>query len=181
MALKIIPAKGQTRNLGTTTTAKTAATMRVVILDVQNTPEVLNLVNFVRYLMASGFPLVPALAYMAYKNAYYYPDENAQTIRTPARVVSDRLANCVDYTVMICAVALHFEPIKNVQFQLGAYLPGGDYTHVYPIIAGQIIDVVPVQLQDGKERFCRPLNFFPTLAALNGSNLEPVKVQTVDL
>lgn len=177
MASKITPPRGLHNNLGATTSDKTARIMRVVILENYKTPVVQSICkNFVAELMRENWSFEDAVAYVVYKLAYYEPDTGAQTIRTPARVIDDVAANCVDYTVLICCIALNFYEPNAVCFCLAAYAPG-DFSHVYPVINGQIIDVVPGQDQTGNERFTRPTNFFLSLRSRNGQDLTPVNTK----
>jgi hypothetical protein len=152
--------------------------MRLVIWENYGSPGTITCVNFVRALMKEGLTLNLALAFMAYKLAYYEPDTHTQTIRTPDRTLDDSAANCVDYTVLICCTALHFT--QDVYFQLAAYMPGR-YEHVYPVVNGEIIDVVPGQEQKGKERVLRGINFFPSLEALTGQIKKPVSTKSIYL
>lgn len=134
--------------------------------------------RMVAALRASGFTLPDALAFVAYKLAYYEPDTVKQTIRTPDRVLDDSAANCVDYTVVICCAALHFS--KDVGFELASYGPG-DFSHVYPVIEGVPVDVVPFQDQSGGERFSRGLNILPKLATGKAQKIKPMKTKYFDL
>lgn len=94
------------------------------------------------------------LANFAYYNAYFEPDPpTTQIIRTPRATLRDKAANCVDYTVLIGAIAKRAGlpvVIRIVQ------LPGqSNFGHVYPVVNGTAIDVVPVQDQSGAEALKR--------------------------
>lgn len=99
-------------------------------------------------------PILEALANRAYNAAYFQPDaSDFQTIRTPQRLVRDERANCVDYTVFIGAIAnmLGLPVVLRI-----VQLPGqSNFGHVYPIVDGVAIDVVPAQREDGKEYLYR--------------------------
>lgn len=152
--------------------------MRRVILENYRSEPVQRLAWRTRYVAERyGLPLDLAAGLVAFKAAYYEPDTVHQTIRTPARTIRDAAANCVDYTVLICSMALHWT--DNVKFELAAY-NNGDFTHVYPVIDGKIVDVVPDQNQTGKERVCRTLGKLPTFEALRGT-IKPTKTQIFDI
>ena len=112
------------------------------------------------YMNTEDWPLVYALAYYAYKCAYFHADPpTRQTIRKPQRTISERRANCVDYTVLICSIAKHFT--KNVAFEICA-VDSEEFNHVRPVINGDICDVVPAQNQEGVEFYERKCNSFTT-------------------
>lgn len=86
----------------------------------------------------------------AYQTAYFVPHPpDKQTIRTVRRVLMDKAANCVDYTVLIgaickCAglnVVIRIVKINNDHFQ-----------HVYPVVNNTPLDVTITQDQTGRER-----------------------------
>lgn len=175
---KTTPAPGQRRNLGPANSLKTAETMRRVIQETRTSPEVLRACHRIRQIARRyNLPVDLAAGLYAFKAAYYEPDIGNQTIRTPARTIRDKRANCVDYTVLICAIGTHF--FDRVQFELAAYGPG-DFTHVYPVLNGKPVDVVPDQNQTGLERVTRPIGKLPTLAALRAT-IEPERTQIFDV
>jgi len=94
------------------------------------------------------------LANFAYYNAYFEPDPpTRQIIRTPAATLRDKAANCVDYTILIGAVAARAGLPVIVRI---VQLPGQQsYGHVYPVVNGVAVDVVPCQDQTGREVFTR--------------------------
>lgn len=89
-------------------------------------------------------------ALIAYNMAFFEPDPpGKQMLRTVRRTIQDRRANCVDYTLFIGAIchALGLPvTVRIVQFD-GA----PNYGHVFPIVDGKILDVVPGQDQNGNE------------------------------
>lgn len=94
------------------------------------------------------------LGQFAYNNVYFEPDPiDRQYLRTPRRSIIDARGNCVDYTILIGAVAKamgYSVTIRIVQF------PGQkNFGHVYPVVNGFPIDVVPGQEQTGKEYLTR--------------------------
>lgn len=91
-----------------------------------------------------------SVANFAYYNCYFEPDPpKTQVIRTPRACLRDQRANCVDYTVLIgaiCAACGLPVTIRAVQ------LPGqNNYGHVYPVVNGVPLDIVPQQDQTGNE------------------------------
>lgn len=164
---RITPPPGERLNLGATNAFKTAETMKRVILENRRTPAVLELAQRARNLARRyNLPIDLALGLAAFKAAYYEPDGVHQTIRTPARTMYDKAANCVDYTVLIAAAGTHF--CTRVGFELAAY-QGDNFTHVYPVLDGKPVDVVPDQNQTGKERVYRTLGKLPTFEAMRGT------------
>jgi transglutaminase-like putative cysteine protease len=94
------------------------------------------------------------LANFAYFNAYFVPDPpTRQLIRTPRATLRDQRANCVDYTILIGAIAKRAGLPVVVRI---VQLPGqSSYGHVYPVINGVAVDVVPGQDQSGMEAITR--------------------------
>jgi len=107
------------------------------------------------------------LANFAFYNAYFEPDPpTRQIIRTPAATLRDKAANCVDYTVLIGAVAKRAGLPVTVRI---VQLPGqNSYGHVYPVVNGIAVDVVPCQDQTGRE----PLTRHPWTQPSVGSELK---------
>lgn len=175
---RMTPPAGQLLNLGRTDAIKTAETMRRVILENTYTLPVQRLAQQARRISRRyNLPQDLAAGLVAYKVAYYEPDDDAQTIRTPARTLRDKAANCVDYTVLICCLALHWT--NDVKFELAAY-NDGDFTHVYPVIDGRPVDVVPDQNQTGRERVERTIGKLPTFDHMRGK-ITPVKTKLIDI
>lgn len=95
------------------------------------------------------------------------PDE-LQTIRTGTRTLRDKVANCVDFTVLVSCF-LQNMGVPHV-FRMVAYSPGG-YSHIYPVLGnGKAFDLVlGKEFQDvdpgyGKElpyleKFDLPINY----------------------
>lgn len=94
------------------------------------------------------------LANFAFFNAYFEPDPpTRQIIRTPRATLRDQRANCVDYTILIGAIAKRAGLPVIVRI---VQLPGqSSYGHVYPVINGVAVDVVPGQDQSGMEAITR--------------------------
>lgn len=173
--MKITPAPGQTNDLGHTDSEKTALVMQAVIRENVDTPAVEQVQAVVDMVMAkSGLDLPAALQWTASKLAYYTPDVEHQTVRTPARTLKERRANCVDYTVLICATALRMG--ASTGFELAAYQTP-DFTHVYPLVNGVVVDCVPDQVQNGLEILLRRTNFLPKLGALERHNAVPFRTK----
>jgi transglutaminase-like putative cysteine protease len=106
--------------------------------------------------------ILQGLANYAYKNVYFLADPPTdQIIRTPAASLREGFGNCVDYTVLIGSMAKAINlPIVVCIVQL----PGQtNFGHVYPIVNGVTIDVVPGQDQNGREIFDRLPGKIPIL------------------
>jgi hypothetical protein len=123
-----------------------------------SSPGIARQIDYVRSLVEAGYSLPVALAIMAYRSSYFVPDITTQTIRTPQKTIRDAQGNCVDLTVLICAIALHFT--SNIFVQIADY-GQGVFTHVYPIVNDVVVDVVPFQVQDGTEIKSRNINQLP--------------------
>jgi hypothetical protein len=94
------------------------------------------------------------LANFAYNIATFKPDlPPTQNLKTPKRLIEDKEANCVQYTILIGSLA----KANNDQVKLKiVQMPGTNFFgHIYPIINGQPIDIVPLQAQDGSEKYKR--------------------------
>jgi hypothetical protein len=172
---KLTPGPGRYNDLGPASSEKTAETMRGVIAENYQSPAVEQVQCIVEMIQAkSGWDIPQCLQWVASKLAYYEPDTMHQTVRTPARLLKDKRANCVDYTVLICCVAKRMG--LNAAFELAGY-SGPDFQHVYPVINGVVVDVVPDQMQDGSEFFVRRSNFLPKLGALKRHKAVPIRTK----
>jgi transglutaminase-like putative cysteine protease len=103
------------------------------------------------------------LCNFAYNAATFEPDEaGKQVLKTPAALLREKKGNCVDYTILISALAIA-AGIPAI-IKVVAVHNSKDFGHVYPIINGLPCDVVPYQRQDGKEHLYRQGNeiVYPT-------------------
>jgi hypothetical protein len=103
------------------------------------------------------------LCNFAYSSAMMQPDApGLQIVRTPAATLRDKRGNCVDYTVLIGAIATAAG--LPVIIKVVAFDPSGEFAHVYPVVNGFPCDVVPFQKQDGTEYLTRDPNatVYPT-------------------
>lgn len=100
------------------------------------------------------FASVFQLCNFAYNAATFEPDEpGRQVLKTPAALIREKRGNCVDYTILMAALALAAKiPVIIKVVQVAG---SNDYGHVYPVINGLPCDVVPYQRQDGKEHLYR--------------------------
>lgn len=125
------------------------------------------LYNFINERSSSEKDFIYRMANLCFKLAYFEPDPpTTQIIKTPSAVIRTERANCVDYTVLLGALAayggLHVI-IRAVQ------LPGqATLGHVYPIINGLPIDLVQGQDQSGQEYLTRSQDARPSI----GTELE---------
>lgn len=94
------------------------------------------------------------LANFAYNLATFKPDlPPTQNLKTPKRLIEDKEANCVQYTILIGSLAKANG--QNVKLKI-VKMPGTNFFgHIYPLINGQPVDVVPLQAQDGSEKYKR--------------------------
>jgi hypothetical protein len=136
---------------------ETARMMVNVIRAVKNQVAVGDCLQIANFMQQNGNVSLPlAIGMAAYKMAFFDPDITHQTIRTPNAIAREKKANCVAYTVLICAAALNC--VDDVRFCL-VDVGNGVFDHVYPIICGVAVDVVPCQDQNGLEKiFRKPLN-----------------------
>jgi len=94
------------------------------------------------------------LCNFAYNAATFEPDqEGKQVLKTPAALLREKKGNCVDYTILISALA-HAAQIPAI-IKVVAVKNSKDFGHVYPVINGLPCDVVPYQRQDGTEHLYR--------------------------
>jgi hypothetical protein len=93
----------------------------------------------------------PAMVQYIYQNSYFVPDPpSTQIISTPRAIFREEAANCVDYTVILGAIAISAG--MPVTIRCVKFSPITDYVHVYPVINGQAVDLVIGQRQDGSEK-----------------------------
>lgn len=94
------------------------------------------------------------LCNFAFQAATFEPDEaGKQVLKTPAATLRETKGNCVDYTILISAIA-NAAGIPAI-IKVVAVKDSKDFGHVYPVINGIACDVVPYQRQDGKEHLYR--------------------------
>lgn len=99
---------------------------------------------------------VGKIANFLYRVAYFEADDKTQTIRGFETILKTRRANCVDYSVLGCALALYY----GLPCEIGVFSEDAvNFLHVAPIIDGKLVDVVPVQNQKGKEAQTREDDF----------------------
>ena len=86
-------------------------------------------------------------------NTYYQKDDpKRQTVRSGIRSLTDKKANCVDYSVLLSSFLLNLnEPHVFRMVSTNKNKPN-DYNHIYVVLAdGTPLDLVIGQDQDGKE------------------------------
>lgn len=133
---------------------ETADVMRQIIEIESKKPYVLNLARELSISLNEPYKSAFVLSNFAFNAATFEPDTNGiQVIKTPAATIRTKRGNCVDYTVLIGAIAnaLNIPVIIKVV----AIGDGENFGHVYPIVNGLPCDVVPYQRQDGTEHLHR--------------------------
>lgn len=103
------------------------------------------------------------------KTVYYQPDPpNLQQIKTPNRLLRDGRGNCVHYTIFLATIAKILE--LPVQLKLVSF-DNKNFTHIYPVINGWPVDIVPQQEQTGIEHLSRAngimWDFEPEVPSIN--------------
>jgi hypothetical protein len=145
-----IPPSGQYRIIKRNATVQDVAGYMVEIIRAMKDDPFVQMEAEILSHTPAGTDILQALSNRAYDQMFFEPDtRTVQTIRTPRRSLMDKRANCVDYTVYIGSIAhaLGFPvTVRIVQLQ-----GQSNYGHVYPIVNGNVIDVVPGQIQDGTE------------------------------
>lgn len=132
----------------------TAAVMRDVAIQESQKPYIKNLVSKLGITNAEPYYSAFKLCNFAYNGATFEPDpEGVQVIKTPAALLRSGKGNCVDYTVLICALAKAADIPAIIK--VVAIGDNDNYGHVYPVVNGLPCDVVPYQRQDGKEHLYR--------------------------
>lgn len=140
-----------------------AAAMREVALVESKKPYIIELAQKLCINKKEPYFTAFRLCNFAYNAATFEPDEEGkQVLKTPAALIREKKGNCVDYTILISALAI----AANIPaiIKVVAVKKSKDFGHVYPIINGLPCDVVPFQRQDGKEHLYRTGNeiVFPT-------------------
>lgn len=154
-----IPPSGQYRTLKKNATVQDVAGYMVDIVKACTDDSFVEMeAEIIRH--TPGTDVLQQLANRAYDSMYFIPDRNnLQTIRTPRRSLMDQRANCVDYTVFIASIARNLGLPVTIRI---VQLPGQkNFGHVFPIVDGVIIDVVPGQAQDGSEFMTRQHHYPP--------------------
>ncbi len=109
---------------------------------------------------------VGKIANFLYRVAFFEADNETQTIRGLKTILETRRANCVDYSVLGCALAMYY----SMPCEIGVFSEDSvNFLHVAPIINGQLVDVVPSQNQKGKEEKLR-IDDFSYISALKSGN-----------
>lgn len=131
-----------------------AAAMREVALIESRKPYVKELAEKLCINNKEPFHTAFQLCNFAYNAATFEPDEEGkQVLKTPAALLREKKGNCVDYTILISALAIAAGVPAIIK--VVAVKNSKDYGHVYPVINGLPCDVVPYQRQDGKEHLYR--------------------------
>jgi transglutaminase-like putative cysteine protease len=133
---------------------ETAAVMRDVALQESEKPYIKKLVQKLSINNKEPYYTAFKLCNFAYNSATFEPDpEGLQVIKTPAALIRSGKGNCVDYTVLMCALAKAADIPAIIK--VVAIGDSANFGHVYPVINGLPCDVVPYQRQDGKEHLYR--------------------------
>lgn len=132
---------------------ETAEVMRQVIEIESKKPYVINLARELSISLYEPYKTAFVLCNFAFNAATFEPDtDGIQVIKTPAATLRTRRGNCVDYTVLIGAIA----KAANIPIIIKVVAIGGNnFGHVYPVVNGLPCDVVPYQRQDGNEHLHR--------------------------
>lgn len=145
-----IPPNGQYRVIKRNATVQDVAGYMVEVIRAMKDDPFVTIEAEILQHLPPGTNILQALANRAYDQMFFEPDtRTVQTIRTPRRSLMDQRANCVDYTVYIASIAHALGlpvVVRIVQLQ-----GQNNYGHVYPIVNGNVIDVVPGQFEDGTE------------------------------
>jgi hypothetical protein len=74
-----------------------------------------------------------------YENAPFVPHTRGQQIRTLNAILSDRRANCVEYTTAIGAFCLSAG--LPCEFVAASFSSPGAFTHIFPVVNGLPFDL----------------------------------------
>ncbi len=114
-------------------------------------PFILNSIK--KYKLGQDPASIRKVAKAAFNIAKFQPDpQDNQYIRTTTRLLKDRRANCVDYTMFISAF-LRALKVPHI-IRMASFDPNNPraFSHIYPLTQnGLILDVVPGQDQNGLE------------------------------
>jgi len=133
---------------------QTAQTMREVALIESEKPYIKELAAKLCINRNEPYHSAFKLCNFAYNAATFDPDApGKQVLKTPAALLREKKGNCVDYTILITALAMAAQIPAIIK--VVAVGDSSEYGHVYPIINGLPCDVVPYQRQDGKEHLYR--------------------------
>jgi transglutaminase-like putative cysteine protease len=133
---------------------ETAASMRDIAIQESKKPYIENLAAKLCINKNEPYYTAFKLCNFAYNSATFEPDpEGVQVIKTPAALLRSKKGNCVDYTVLLCALAKAADIPAIIK--VVAVGDSENYGHVYPVINGLPCDVVPYQRQDGLEHLYR--------------------------
>lgn len=168
-----LPKKGETWQVAKNATPEQVAQiMRDVIRATSNDPQVRTISRQLLTDATNYRDYLQRLANYAYHHVYFFPDPvTDQIIRTPTATLREGIGNCVDYTVLIGALA--YAAGLHVVIRIAQLSGQTNYGHVYPVINDVIIDVVPGQDQTGNEINTRPAGKLPVI----GKTLVALKTQ----
>lgn len=149
-----------------------AETMRDIIREMSDDDFVLEQATEIMWGIDHPDLICQAIADYAYNAVYFEPDPiTSQKIRTPRRSIADARGNCVDYTVLMGSIAHAMGLPVRIRI---VKLPGqNQFGHVYPVISGVAIDLVPIQREDGLECLYRE----PGITPVPGQELPYVSKQ----
>lgn len=97
--------------------------------------------------------LAELLGTFVFRTAYFEPDSSDhQRVKTATRILRDGKTNCVGYSTLISAILT----VLQIPHVLRLIDTGtGGFNHIYPVLDGIPIDVVPQQDQSGSEHINR--------------------------
>ena len=145
------------------TPEKVAQTMAQIIRQCAESDEVTErFYNGINQLSTNNESFIRRLANAVFSMVYFEADPpRTQIIKTPRATIRTERGNCVDYTVLLGAVAKRGG--LNVVVRI-VKLPGqNNFGHVYPIINGVPVDLVPGQDQTGREYLNRKSDARPSV------------------
>lgn len=149
-----LPARGEELviSTGDATTMQALDVIRRVAKLSAEEPEIIHIAQcFANY--SNNWELANNLANFAYKSAYFEPDTNDnQRVKSSVRILRDGKTNCVGYSTLISSILT----VLGVPHTLRLVDTNGKgFSHIYPILDGIVMDVVPQQDQHGNEQNLR--------------------------
>lgn len=146
-----------------TKNATTSDALRIIedVADLSaRTPEIVELAGmFKNY--SSTYELAEDLANFVFRSAYFEPDSTEhQRVKSSVRILRDGKTNCVGYSTLISSIL----NVLGLPHTLRLVDTGnGGFDHIYPMLDGIAIDVVPCQSQHGDEHLTRSINSYPEI------------------
>lgn len=152
MTYKILPKIGRRRGIMNNGKQNdTIRIMKLVALESSKNPWIKSMVK--KYNLNESKESLKNLFNFAFYNTFFEPDEpKVQTVKSPISSLTERRANCVDYSVLLSAFLINMGVPHSFRMVSTDKKYPNSYGHIYVVLDnGLVMDCVIGQDQNGAE------------------------------